>query len=183
MSTRTRTQGNGRATAARAGTIFDRIARGIVAGGAGGLVGAGAKLLGELVLPPRAPGEPIPPAVAVSRLLESFSGSPLLPEKEMVAIQLLHWSFSIGIGAAYGALAEIYPRATLGHGVAFGLALCLLTHESVLPLFGFSLPLAAIPLQEHVSELATHALFGLCVEQVRRGIRGQALSVPARLAT
>ena len=157
----------------RRGNLLDRIVRGALAGAIGGVIGAGMKLLGELVFPPRAPGEPIPPAVAVSRLVESLSGSPLLKDKETLAIQSFHWTFSIGVAAMYAALVEVFPKAKIGHGVVFGLVLCLLTHESLLPALGLSLPFNQIPLKEHLSELSTHALFGFCVELVRRQVRGR----------
>lgn len=57
-------------------STFDLITRGLVAGGLGGVVGAGTKLLGELVFPPRFPGEPIPPAVAVSQTFGVHVGKP-----------------------------------------------------------------------------------------------------------
>lgn len=155
-------------TGAGDGSSLDRLTRGLLAGALGGLVAAGVKLLGEAVFPPRAPGEPVPPAVMVSRLVELFSGSPLLPSRELLATQMLHWSFSMGVGALYGLLAERFPRVTLGRGIAFGLVLCLLTHETTLPFFGFSLPWRQIPLKEHLSELSTHALFGFTVEMIRR---------------
>ena len=154
-------------------STLDRVARGVLAGAVGGLVGAGAKLLGELVFPPRMPGEPVPPAVFVSRVVQSLSGSPLLPEKAMLATQVFHWTFSLGAGVVYGAIVEVFPRASALRGVAFGLVLCLMTHESLLPLTHLSLPLSQMPLKEHLSELLTHALFGFCVEEVRRLLRAR----------
>ncbi len=153
------------------GASIDRLTRGALAGALGGVIGAGAKLLGEVVFPPRVPGEPVPPAVMASKLLEIFSGSPLLPSKELLATQIFHWTFSVSVGVLYGVLAERFPRVTLGRGVVFGVVLCLATHETLLPACGFSLPWREIPLKEHLSELSTHALFGLCVELVRRTAR------------
>lgn len=152
-------------------SIFDRITRGLVAGACGGFVGAGVKLLGEVIFPPRMPGEPIPPAVMVSRLVEYLSGSPLTPDKVTLAVQSFHWGFSIAVCAVYGAIVEIFPRAKIGYGIGFGLVLLLLTHESTLPYFGFSLPWNEIPLKEHLSEIFTHVLFGVSVEMVRRLVR------------
>lgn len=161
---------------------FDLLTRGAIAGGCGGLVGAGTKLLGELIFPPRAPGEPIPPAVAVSRLLQWMSGSPLLPEKMTFAVQSFHWSFSIAVAALYGALVEIFPKAKAGYGLAFGMVLLLLTHETLLPWAGLSLPWSEIPLKEHLSEIFTHAIFGVSVELTRRLLRPLLFRLPG-LAT
>ena len=154
-------------------SAFDRLARGLAAGAAGGLVAGGTKLLGEVIFPPRGPGEPVPPAVMVSRALEYFSGHPLLPEKMALAVQGLHWSFSLAVGALYGVVAERFPRARIGGGVGFGMALLLLTHETTLPWLGFSQPWAEIPLKNHLSELFTHAIFGVSAELVRRWVRAR----------
>jgi putative membrane protein len=159
-------------------SLFDSITRGMLAGGIGGLFGAGTKLLGELVFPPRFPGEPIPPAVAVSRFLEWMSGSPLLAERMTLAVQAFHWSFSIGCGVVYGAIVEMFPRAKIGYGLGFGFAVLLLTHETTLPYFGFSLPWGEIPLKEHLSEIFTHAIFGVSVELVRRTVRPALSKLP-----
>jgi putative membrane protein len=100
-----------------------------------------------------------------------MSGSPLLPERMTLAVQAFHWSFSIGVAALYGAIVELYPKASIGYGIGFGMVLLLLTHETMLPFFGLSLPWAQIPLKEHLSEIFTHALFGLSVEFTRRLVR------------
>jgi putative membrane protein len=157
---------------------FDLLTRGLIAGGCGGAVGAGTKLLGELIFPPRAPGEPIPPAVAVSRFLESMSGSPLLPEKVTLAVQGFHWGFSIGVAALYGAIVEIFPKAKFGYGIGFGMVVLLLTHETMLPFFGLSLPWSQIPLKEHLSEIFTHAIYGVSTEIVRRLVRPALFKLP-----
>ena len=152
-------------------SLLDRVHRGVIAGGCGGLVAAGMKLLGEVVFPARGPDEPIPPAVMVSRLLEYFSGAPLLPEKMTLAVQSVHWSFSLAICALYGAIVEIFPKAKIGYGLGFGMVLLLLTHETSLPFFGFSQPWSEIPLKGHLSEIFTHAIFGMSAEMVRRLVR------------
>ena len=157
-------------------TKFDRATRGLVAGALGGIVGGGAKLLGEAIFPPRYPGEPIPPAVAVSRALNWLTGSPLLPEHTTLAIQSFHWSLSIGMAAVYGVLVEFFPRIRIGYGVGFGFAVLLMTHETSIPLLGLSLPWKQIPLKEHLSEIFTHALYGVGVELTRRWVRNHLFS-------
>ncbi len=157
---------------------LDLITRGLIAGACGGVAGAGMKLVGELIFPPRMPGEPIPPAVMVSRLVQYLSGSPLAPERVTLAVQSFHWGFSIAVSALYGAIVEIFPRAKVGYGIGFGLLLLLLTHETTLPYFGFSLPWSEIPLKEHLSEIFTHAIFGISVEVVRRSVRPVLVKIP-----
>jgi putative membrane protein len=107
-----------------------------------------------------------------------MSGSPLLPEKMTLAVQSFHWSFSIGAAAIYGAIVEVFPKAQIGWGLGFGMVLLLLTHETALPFFGFSLPWSQIPLTEHLSEIFTHALYGVSVELIRRTARPFLNSLP-----
>jgi putative membrane protein len=155
---------------------FDRITRGFVAGAIGGVVGGAMKLVGEAIFPPRSPGEPIPPAVAVSKLLKFLSGSPLRPEHTTLAVQGFHWSLSIGMAAVYGVLAEFFPIARIGYGLGFGMFVLLITHETTLPLLGLSLPWKQIPLKEHLSEIVTHAMYGVSVELVRSAVRNHAFT-------
>jgi putative membrane protein len=143
------------------------IASGLLAGLIGGVVGSAAKLAGEAVYPPRTEGQKPPPAV----LAEKIAGHPLSEGQETAATQVFHWTLGIGIGGMYGAVAEIYPVVTTGYGIGLGLAVLLGTHESTLPLLGLDRPPNKQPLREHLSELATHALYGLGVEVVRRLLR------------
>jgi putative membrane protein len=159
---------------------FDRLTRACAAGALGGVLGGGAKLLGEMVIPPRAPGEPIPPVVAFSRLTSFLSGSSLLPDREFLATQLFHWPFSIGVAVVYASVAEFFPAVTRGRGVLFGMTLWLVTHETLLPWAGLSLPWSQIPFKEHFSEFLTHALFGFVIESTRRGLRPSSLRAPVR---
>lgn len=140
------------------------VAAGLLAGFIGGIAGAGAKLIGEAIYPPRIHGEEPPPAVLAERL----AGHPLSDGEKTVATQIFHWSTSAAIGAIYGAVAEVAPIVTIGHGVGFGVVVMLATHESTLPLLGLDDSPARQPLRKHTSELATHALFGFVVELVRR---------------
>ncbi len=139
------------------------------------------KLVGELIFPPRAPGEPIPPAVAISKAVNYLSGSPLLMEHYTLAIQSFHWALSIGMGAAYGAVVELFPKARVGYGAAFGLFVLIVTHETTLPFLGLSLPWSQIPLKEHLSELVTHLMYGITVELVRRLVRHRLFGEPSTL--
>lgn len=158
------------------GARFDRFSRGILAGALGGIVAGGMKLLGEAVFPPRTAREPVPPVIAISKLTRYLTGSPLLPQREAVSAYVLHFAFSIGVGALYGLLAEAYPQVRRGHGVGAGLGLLLVTHESLLPALGLSLPVSQLLLKEHLSELSTHALFGLSLETTRRLFRERVMN-------
>ena len=86
-------------------------------------------------------------------------------------METIHWGFGALTGAAYGALAEFYPAATAKDGAGFGMALASLTHEGVLPAMGLSAPPEEQTTRERTSEMASHAVFGVVTETVRRVVR------------
>jgi putative membrane protein len=141
--------------------------KGLVAGLIGGLVATAAKTIAERVFPPRTHGEPEPPAV----LAEKLAGHELTADQQAVAVETIHWGFGALSGAAYGALAEFYPAATAKDGAGFGMALASLTHEGALPAMGLSAPPEEQTTRERTSEMASHALFGVVTETVRRMVR------------
>ncbi len=141
--------------------------KGLLAGFVGGLVATAAKSLAEKIYPPRTHGEPEPPEV----LAEKIAGHPLETQDKEIASETIHWGFGALTGAAYGALAEFYPKATAKEGATFGLALMSLTHESALPAMGLSAPPEEQTKREHTSEAASHLLYGTVTERVRSMVR------------
>jgi len=84
------------------------------------------------------------------------------PKGESEPSETIHWTFGAAAGAAYGAIAEFYPAATAKDGANFGLTLAALTHEH---------ELEAETGREKTSEMASHVVFGLVTETVRRFVR------------
>jgi putative membrane protein len=143
------------------------LAKGVLAGVIGGLVATAAKTLAEKVYPPRRHGDPEPPEV----LAEKIAGRELSPLAETAAAETIHWGFGAAVGGAYGALAEYFPAATDKDGASFGMALATLTHEGALPTMGRAAHPEDQTPREHTSEMATHLLFGVVTETVRRFVR------------
>jgi putative membrane protein len=148
-------------------TYAKSLAKGLLAGLIGGLVATAAKSLTERIYPPRTHGEPEPPKV----LAEKFAGHELVaPEKE-VATEAIHWGFGALTGAAYGALVEYYPAANAKDGAGFGMALSSLTHGTMLPAMGLSAEPEEQTTRERTSEMASHVVYGVVTETVRRVVR------------
>jgi putative membrane protein len=143
------------------------LAKGLLAGLIGGLVATAAKTLAERIYPPRTHGEPEPPDV----LAEKLVGHELVGTEKEVATEAIHWGFGALTGAAYGALAEYYPAATAKDGAGFGMALSSLTHGTMLPAMGLSAEPEEQTTRERTSELATHVVYGVVTETVRRVVR------------
>jgi putative membrane protein len=142
--------------------------KGLIAGAVAGLVATAAKSIAEKLYPPRTHGEPEPPV----ELAERIAGHPLEHKTQVAASEAIHWGFGIGAGAVYGAVAEYFPVATDKEGAGFGMVLMTLTHETALPAMGLSAPADEQTTREHTSEAATHILYGVVAERVRRIVRG-----------
>ncbi len=140
-----------------------------MAGFVGGIAGSAAKLLAEKIFPPRTHGQTPPPVV----LAQKVAGHALTKPQQQAAMQGMHWSFGPLVGAVYGAAVELEPRLTARNGIAFGIGLNGLTHESLLPLLGLTEPVKQQPRQEKWSEAASHIVYGVVTETVRRLIRGR----------
>jgi putative membrane protein len=143
------------------------LVKGLIAGFIGGLVGTAAKSFAEQAFPPRTHGEPEPPET----LAEKAAGHPLDEDTKQLAAESIHWGFGSLTGAAYGALVEFYPKAAAKEGATFGMTLCTLTHESVLPVMGVAAKPEEQTFREHSSELASHIVYGVTTELVRSLVR------------
>ena len=147
------------------------VAKGALAGIAAGAAATAAKTLAERVYPPRTEGQPEPPDVIADKIAGTVAGHALSPGAKAAASETIHWVFGIAAGAAYGILAEFYPAATSRRGINFGMTLMALTHESALPAFGLSAAPGDQTAREKTSEMATHMVYGLVAETVRRNVR------------
>jgi putative membrane protein len=149
-------------------TTYGRsLAKGLLAGLIGGLVATAAKTLAERIYPPRAHGEPEPPEV----LAEKVAGHELVGPQKEVAVESIHWGFGALAGAAYGAVVEYYPAANSKDGAAFGMVLSSLTHGTALPAMGIAAAPEDQTARERTSEMATHLVYGVVTETVRRVVR------------
>lgn len=124
------------------------ILKGALAGLIGGLIATAAKSAAENLYPPHSESKQ-----------KKFAG------------EGMHWVFGAAAGAAYGAIAEVYPQVTAKYGANFGMTLMAVSHEGVLPALG----LAASPAQqkdrEQRSEIVTHTVYGVVCETVRMAVR------------
>lgn len=145
---------------------------GALAGGLGGLLGGLVKMGCEGAVPPRPEGRAQPPWVLAKNIWRSWTGAELDPELEKPVTLAIHFGFSIGCGAGYGALAESVPQVTLGYGSAHGLANWVGAHELLLTALELTPPLAELPISEQINEAVSHAIWGVAVELVRRPMRG-----------
>ena len=91
-------------------------------------------------------------------------------EKETGGV-VAHYAMGVTSGALYGATAELVPETTAGFGLPFGAAVWAVADEGVVPALGLSKPPTEYPLSTHAYALASHLVYGLAAEVVRRAVR------------
>jgi hypothetical protein len=95
----------------------------------------------------------------------------LTKQEKHAAGAAVHYAFGITTGAWYGAAAELIPAVTTGVGVPFGTFVWLTADEGVVPAVGLSRSAGEYPLAIHACALASHFVYGLTAELVRRALR------------
>jgi uncharacterized membrane protein YagU involved in acid resistance len=89
------------------------------------------------------------------------------PEKD-VAGTVSHYGFGNAAAGLYGVAAELVPGMTKGVGLPFGAFIWLAADEGAVPALGLSKSPAEYPLGTHAYALASHLVFGVTAEAVRR---------------
>ncbi len=84
---------------------------------------------------------------------------------------VLHYAYGISMGGLYGAAAELVPAVTAGAGLPYGASIWVVADEGVVPALGLSKSPTEYPLSIHAYALASHFVYGLTTELVRRGVR------------
>lgn len=92
------------------------------------------------------------------------------PEKKYAG-PAVHYAMGGGSAAIYGVAAEFLPQVTAGAGLPFGTAVWLIADEIAVPAFGLSKSPFKYPASTYAYALASHFVYGLSTEIVRRGVR------------
>ena len=108
---------------------------------------------------------------AASAISEGIFDHKLTKSEKKVAGPAVHYAFGTSVGGLYGAVAELAPEVTTGAGLPFGAAFWLVADEGAVPLLGLSKGPTEYPLGTHAYALASHFVYGLTAEVVRRAVR------------
>jgi putative membrane protein len=101
----------------------------------------------------------------------AVTGRELTEREKDVAGVVFHYAMGTTSGALYGAVAEVMPEVKAGAGLPFGAVVWLTADEGILPAVGLSKSPTEYPLSVHVYSLASHLVYGLTTELVRRTVR------------
>lgn len=99
------------------------------------------------------------------------SGHELTKREKETAGTAFHYAMGATSGALYGAVAEFAPATTACAGLPFGVAVWLVADEGIVPAAGLSKSPSEYPLSIHAYSFASHLVFGLTAEVVRRATR------------
>ena len=108
---------------------------------------------------------------AATAISEGVFDHRLTKSEKKVAGPAVHYAMGATSGAIYGAMAELVPPVTFGAGLPFGTAVWLLADEAAVPALGLSKSPTEYPLSTHAYSLASHLVYGLTAEAVRRAVR------------
>ena len=108
---------------------------------------------------------------AADRVAMAVTGHPVPSEQRELAGEAVHYGTGAGVGAVYGLLAELAPRATFGLGAGYGAAVALGLDEMIVPALGLGEPASETPPSTHAYSLASHLVYGLTLEGARRILR------------
>ena len=84
---------------------------------------------------------------------------------------IVHYAFGALMGAVYGAVAEEMPAATIGFGTAFGAALFAGADVVAVPALHLSEPITSEQIPSLATPFAAHLVYGAATETVRRLVR------------
>jgi putative membrane protein len=106
----------------------------------------------------------------------SLAGYHLSFEEKKKVSPVVHYGFGASMGALYGVLHEMAPKSFRSlnpvlAGVGYGSALFVGADEIAVPTLGLSESPKKTPVSAHVYGLASHAVYGLTGEMVRRTVR------------
>ncbi len=108
--------------------------------------------------------------------LAAAGGRRLTHEEKKKAGPLVHYAFGTAMGAAYGLANEFAPVGRkmlnpLMSGSGFGTALFLGADEWAVPGLRLSAPPEKAPVSSHIYGWASHLVYGLTLEVVRKTVR------------
>lgn len=107
----------------------------------------------------------------VSALSQGVFDHKLTEREKNVAGTGVHYAFGVTTGGLYGAVSELVPGVTAGAGLPFGAFIWLTADEGIVPALGLSKLPTEYPLSTHVYSLASHLVYGMTAEIVRRTVR------------
>jgi putative membrane protein len=120
-----------------------------------------------------APPEPSATEEAAYHVSGALSEEPASPKARKRLASVIHYTTGAVLGSIYGVASGVFPALTSAKGTAFGTAAWAVGDEVAVPLLGLGPPLGRTKLMDHALGLASHLVFGLTLDFVRRHLNAQ----------
>ncbi len=109
---------------------------------------------------------------AADKLAQAVLRRKLSKQEKEVAGPLVHYTYGSLSGGFYGLATALEPQLGAGAGLPFGAAVWLLGDELATPALGLTPSSKHYPLSTHLYSLATHLVYGVTTDAMRRLLRG-----------
>lgn len=149
------------------------VARGLISGFLGGLVGVVVKVAAERFLEVRQIDEKKAQKQVIKQFSTRLMGSTLEVDNDQVLDQLVRIPLGASVGAAYGFGKRDHQDINVLDGAMLGATTWISTHETTLPIIGVQKSQEDVPLRIQANELITHVLYGVTTEAVRSIVNKQ----------
>jgi putative membrane protein len=123
------------------------------------------------------PPEPSATQDAAYHLSGTLTGHVASPTGRKILGNVIHYTTGAVLGGVYGLISGVFPTLTFGKGTAFGTAVWATADEIAVPLVGLGPPLGRTDAVDHAYGLASHLIFGLTLDFVRRHLNAR-ISAP-----
>lgn len=97
----------------------------------------------------------------------------LMDSEKKWAGPAVHYAFGAVLGTVYGLITETVPVSSSCRGITYGTAVWLGADEIGVPAAGLSPSPTGTPVSSHLSALASHLVYGVTTDLVRRVILSQ----------
>jgi putative membrane protein len=149
------------------------LAAGVVAGLVASAAMAAFQSRAQALLPEgEQEGEPAT-VKAADKASEAVIGDPVPEPYREQAGQAVHYITGAVLGGIYGVLTEYRPEASSGFGGAYGVATSALIDNAAVPAAGLGSSPADTPAATQVYGVASHLVYGVVLEGIRRLIAGR----------
>ena len=108
---------------------------------------------------------------AADAVSEAATGAQVPEPYREASGEMVHYVVGAVMGGIYGVLTEYRPDASAGFGSAYGIATSTLLDEAAVP--ALDLGPDEAPVETHLYGVASHLVFGIVLEGVRRLIGGR----------
>jgi uncharacterized membrane protein YagU involved in acid resistance len=110
---------------------------------------------------------------AADAVSEAATGHSVAEPYREASGEMVHYVVGAVMGGIYGVLTEYRPEASAGFGSAYGIATSTLLDEAAVPALDLGPAPNEAPAETHIYGAASHLVFGIVLEGVRRLIAGK----------